>query len=117
ATAGGGEQVAAALVEAFEPDAHLIGTFVYLTVEGVICPKMFDGGNGRDEGRVVPTEGSIVFARFPHIEIRAQQNECEGLTRAGQRLRQADDVRFEAHLLEGEEGAGAATTDLNVDDD
>src|SRR3546814_20811885 len=66
---------------------------------------------------VVAAEGAVVLGRPPNVVLRLQQHHGEGQAHSRERLREGDDVRLDAHLLEGEEAAGAPAARLNVVDD
>src|SRR5690606_8163751 len=66
---------------------------------------------------VVPAEGPVVLAGLEDVELGPEEHHREREAVARERLREADDVGRDAGSLEGEEGAGAATADLDVVDD
>src|SRR5699024_11122279 len=80
-------------------------------------PEGLHGGDGGHERGVVPAEGAVVLTRLPDVEVGAEEDDGQGLPGAAERLGEADDVGFQTHLLEGEEGAGAPAADLDVVDD
>src|SRR5690606_3603297 len=60
---------------------------------------------------------AVVLTRFPLVQLAAHDDHREGQAEAAEGFGQGDDVRLDAHLLEAEEGAGAAATGLDVVDD
>ena len=66
---------------------------------------------------VLPRKVPLCSAGFQMSCSRLDQQRRERQAEARERLRQRDDVRLDAHLLEREEGAGAADAGLDVVDD
>ena len=97
-------------VELLDPAAELL-------LEGVVGPEDLQRLGGGHEGQVVAAEGAVVFARLPDVQLRLEQGQSHRQAVAGDGLGHAHDVRVDAGLFEGEEGAGAAAAGLHVVDD
>src|SRR5690625_2455233 len=96
-------------------DRHAAGDRAALQL--VVGPVAADRLGRGDEGRVEAAEGAVVLARLPDVELGPHEGERHRQAVAADRLRQRDDVRHDAGLLEAEEVAGAAAAHLDVVDD
>src|SRR5690606_11881636 len=80
-------------------------------------PEVLECSGCRYKGMVVASEGTVVLARLPLIQITANEHDREGQAVTAERLGQSDDVRLDAHFFKAEKGTRPATTGLDVIDD
>src|SRR5690625_5484349 len=86
-------------------------------LELIVAPEQLDGLGGRSEGRTDTTEGAVVLARLPDVQLRLDECQRHRQAVSADGLRQRDDVRVDPGLLEAEEATGAAAAHLDVVDD